>query len=225
MLWTAFGSALPQAVGIAISPIPIILVILMLVSAKARVNGPAFLAGWMVGVLVVTAAAYAIADAAEVTTDSGAADGANALQLILGILLIGLAVKKWRGRPQPGEVPETPKIFSAVDQMGAARALGLGLVACVVNPKNLPLAISGGASIGQSGATGGAGIGAVLLFMAAASASVAAPVVVYFGLGDRSADILAGWKRWLIANNDTVMMILFAVLGAKVFGSGLGLLG
>ena len=39
----AIGEVLPFAVGVAISPVPIIAVILVLFSARARVNGPAFL--------------------------------------------------------------------------------------------------------------------------------------------------------------------------------------
>ena len=36
---------LPAAVGVAISPIPIIAVVLMLVSTRGRSNGPAYLIG------------------------------------------------------------------------------------------------------------------------------------------------------------------------------------
>ena len=46
------GEILVFAVGIAISPIPIIAVILMLFSARARINGPAFLLGWVAGITV-----------------------------------------------------------------------------------------------------------------------------------------------------------------------------
>jgi hypothetical protein len=49
------GDILPLAIGVAISPVPIIAVILMLFSARARTNGPAFLAGWIVGLTVVGA--------------------------------------------------------------------------------------------------------------------------------------------------------------------------
>ncbi len=37
----AIGQALPFAVGVALSPVPIIAVILMLVTPRARANGPA----------------------------------------------------------------------------------------------------------------------------------------------------------------------------------------
>ena len=225
MTWAAFGSTLPAAIGIAISPVPIVLVILMLVSVKARSNGPAFLAGWVLGVAVVSGIAFLVADGVDASNESGASDGIDVGQLLFGLLFFALAVKQWRGRPRPGEEPPTPKLFSAVDGMGAGKAFGLAFVACVANPKNLPLAATAGATVAQLGATGGAALGALLLFVITASASVAAPVVVYFALGDRAPAILAEWKTWLMANNATVMMMLFAVLGAKLFGTGLGVLG
>jgi threonine/homoserine/homoserine lactone efflux protein len=224
MIWNAFGGALPAAVGIAISPIPIVLVILMLVSVKARTNGPAFLVGWVLGVGVVTTLAFTLADSANASTDSGASDSVNVTQLLLGVLFLFLALRQWKGRPRPGEEPEPPKLFAAVDGMGTGKALGLGFVAAAANPKNLPLAISAGASMAQIGATGGDAVGAILLFVLVASSSVAAPVIVYFFLGDRADAILAGWKTWLVANNATVMMVLFVVLGAKMLGTGLGVL-
>jgi hypothetical protein len=63
----------------------------------------------------------------------------------------------------------------------------------------------------------------ILLFAIVASASVAAPLIVYFAFGDRSDAILQSWKVWLITNNSTVMVVLFSVLGAKLLGDGLGL--
>ena len=47
------GDLLPLAVGIAVSPIPIIAVILMLFSPKARVNGISFVLGWVAGLALV----------------------------------------------------------------------------------------------------------------------------------------------------------------------------
>jgi hypothetical protein len=145
--------------------------------------------------------------------------------LLLGLLFLALAVRQWRGRPKPGEELPTPKLFAAVDGMNGVKAAGFGFVACAVNPKNLPLAISAGVTIAQSGATGSQGFGAIALFVLVASASVATPVVVYFAMGDRADGVLAGWKMWLMANNATVMMVLFSVLGAKMLGAGLGVLG
>ena len=53
---------LPSAVGVAISPVPIVAVTLMLFSQRARVNGPAFLVGWVVALVIVSGVAYILAD-------------------------------------------------------------------------------------------------------------------------------------------------------------------
>ena len=47
----AFGAVLGLAVGGAISPVPIIAVILMLFSKAAKLNSLSFLAGWIIGLL------------------------------------------------------------------------------------------------------------------------------------------------------------------------------
>ncbi len=224
MIWTAFGDSLSAAVGIAISPLPIVLVILMLVSASARVNGPAFLGGWVLGVAAVTTASFLLADTADVSADSTASDGVNVVQLVFGLLFFALAFRQWRSRPQPGTEATPPKLFDAVDGMNGVKSFGFGIVACVANPKNLPLAITAGAGMAQLGATGSDALWAILLFVVVASSTVAVPVIVYFALGDRADAILAAWKTWLMANNATVMMVLFTVLGAKMIGNGLGVL-
>lgn len=223
MLWTALGDALPQAFGIAISPIPVVLVILMLVSSRAKVNGPLFLAGWMLGAALVTGLGYVLADAAEADQGGAGSDGVAIGQLLFGLLFLVLAARQWRSRPAAGEEPPTPKLFAAVDTMGPLKVCGLAFVACAVNPKNLPLAASGGATLAGAGLSTGQAIVAELIFVLIASASIIAPVVVYLALGDRSAEVLSGWKTWLVANNSTVMTVLFAVLGAKMLGAGLGL--
>jgi len=50
----AISEVLTFAVGVAISPMPIIAVILMLFSQRAKVNGPAFLLGWVLALAVVS---------------------------------------------------------------------------------------------------------------------------------------------------------------------------
>ena len=51
----AIGGSLALAVGVALSPVPIIAVVLMLTTRRARVNGPLFVLGWLAGLAVVGA--------------------------------------------------------------------------------------------------------------------------------------------------------------------------
>jgi hypothetical protein len=82
---TGIAQVLTYAVGVAISPVPIIAVVLMLFSAGARRTGPAFVAGWMVALAAVGGAAYALADGAGVATDAGAAEGASWPRIAAGV--------------------------------------------------------------------------------------------------------------------------------------------
>lgn len=59
----AVGDILPLAIGVAISPVPIIAIILMLSTPRARTNGPMFLAGWLAGAAIAGTIVLVIADA------------------------------------------------------------------------------------------------------------------------------------------------------------------
>src|SRR5436190_17438657 len=103
------GEVLTFAIGVAISPVPIIAVILMLFSSRARVNGPVFLLGWIVGLAIVSGVAYAIADASDASTSSGASNTVSWLKIALGVLLLLGAARTYRRRPAPEAAPELPK--------------------------------------------------------------------------------------------------------------------
>jgi uncharacterized membrane protein len=93
------GEVLTFAIGVAISPVSIIAVILMLFSGRAKVNGPMFLAGWVVALAVVSGAAYLLSDADDAPADSAAAGGVSWAQIVFGVLFLLLAGRSWRSRP------------------------------------------------------------------------------------------------------------------------------
>jgi hypothetical protein len=51
--------------------------------------------------------------------------------------------------------------------------------------------------------------------------AVAAPVVMFFALGDRSRRILAGLRDWMGQHNAVIMAVLCVVIGAKLIGDAL----
>ena len=113
---------LPFAIGVAISPIPIIAVILMLFSARAKVNGPIFLLGWVIGLGAVVAVVYAIADAANAASDSTSSDTISWLKVGLGAILLGAARRQYAKRPGPGEDQQGPHARGADEVHGAVDA-------------------------------------------------------------------------------------------------------
>jgi threonine/homoserine/homoserine lactone efflux protein len=217
----AIGDLLPAAVGVAISPLPIVAVVLMLVSARGRANGPAFLVGWIVGVAGAGAILLLIASGADAHEDGQPADWVNWLKLVLGLGLLLLAAKQWRGRPHEGEEPPTPKWMGALDAFTPIKAGGAGIVLSALNPKNLLLIVAGMAAIAQTGISAGQQAVALLIFTIIAAIGVATPVVIYFALGDRSAQLLDRLKTWMARNNGVIMAVLLLVIGVKLIGDAI----
>ncbi len=217
----AIGELLPSAVGVAISPLPIVAVVLMLLSSRGRANGLAFLAGWVVGVAGAGAILLVVASGAGAHDDGQPADWVSWLKLLLGAGLLFLALRQWRGRPHGGEEPPTPKWMGAVDAFTPPKAGGAGVLLSALNPKNLLLITAGMAAIAQTGIPAGEQAVALVVFTIVASIGVAAPVVIDVSMGGRSAELLDRLKTWLAANNAVIMAVLLLVIGAKLIGDAI----
>jgi len=218
----ALGSILPQAIGVAISPVPIIAVILMLFSKRARSNGPAFLVGWVLALIVVGSIVLVLANLGKISTTGTPSTLAYILKLLLGLLFLFMSLRQWRGRPKEGEQPHMPAWMETIDSFTAAKAFGLAALLAGVNPKNLALTLAAALSIAESGSSGAQSWIILAVFVIIASLTVAVPVLYYLFAGQSADKMLNSWKAWLLANNATVMFMLLLVLGVLLLGQGLG---
>jgi HAMP domain-containing protein len=217
----AIGQSLPLAIGVALSPVPIIAVVLMLTTSRARANGPAFVLGWLLGLGVVGAVVLALAGPGEASESGQPATWVSWVKLLLGVLLLLVAARQFRGRPREGEEAPLPKWMGAIERFKAGAALGGGAALAGANPKNLLLAIGGAAAIAQTGIAGGQQVIAYAVFAVIGTLGVAAPVVIYFAMGRRSAEVLGRLKDWMGHNNAVIMAVLCLVIGMKLIGDGI----
>ena len=221
----AIGQVLSLAVGVSLSPVPIIAVVLMLGTPAGRRNGPAFLAGWVLGLAVVGTIVLVVAGGAGASENDEPATWVDVLKLVLGALLLLLAVHQWRGRPRAGEAAELPKWMRTIDGFTAGRSLGMGVALSGVNPKNLLLTVGAAAAIAQAGASSGDEIVAMAVFVVVATLGPGIPVAIYVAMGDRAARLLDELKAWMGAHNSAIMAVLLLVIGAKLIGDGISGLG
>jgi hypothetical protein len=218
----AIGQSLPLAVGVALSPVPIIAVVLMLTTARARANGPAFVLGWLIGLGIVGAIVLALAGPGGASEEGQPAAWVSWLKLVLGLGLVLVAVRQFRGRPRGDEEAPLPKWMGAIDRFGPGQALGGGAVLAGANPKNLLLAVGAAAAIAQTGIPGGQQAIAYAVFAVIGTLGVGAPVGILFAMGKRSAELLVRLKDWMGHNNAVIMAVLCLVIGVKLLGDGLG---
>lgn len=215
------GELLPLAFGVAISPVPIIAVILMLLTPRAGAASRGFLVGWVAGIvagLVVFAVLAAVAG-----IGSGGSSVAGAIvQLLLGAGLLLLGAGQWRSRPRTGEPAELPGWLKATDQVTPRVALGLGFLLSAINPKNLVLLVGAGVDLGGSSASGSVVVVAGVVFVLLAASTVLVPVAAYAVARARVRAWLDSLREWLTENNAVVMTVLLVVMGAVLLGKGIG---
>lgn len=210
-----------MAIGIAISPIPIIAAILMLLSPRAKGTSVGFLIGWVAGVVIAVVVFTLLSSVLPEPSDGGSSPVAGVIKIVLGALLLLLAVRQWRSRPKPGETAELPKWMSAIDSMTFGKALGLGFLLSAVNPKNLLMGASAGVAIGGAGLPVAQVVPVVIIFTLIACSTVLVPVVAYLVATDRMAAPLQTLREWLGAHNAAIMAVLLLVIGVSVIGKGL----
>ena len=217
----AIGQVLAFAVAVALSPIPIIGVVLILTSPTGHANGLAFLAGSIFGIAALGTIVLVAAGGGNASESGQPADWVSILKLVLGLLFLGLALKSWRGRPRGDEEPELPSWMNAVDDFTPARAAAIGAALSSINPKNLMLIIGGAATIAQTGASSGDQAIALAVFTVIASLGVAIPVAIDFLMGERATAVLAGLRDWMARESAAIMVVICLLIGAKLIGDAI----
>ena len=213
------SEVLTFAVGVAISPVPIIVVILMRFSRRARVNGPVFLLGWVLALATVSGVVYAIAQSSNPPTSNSASDTIS-WGIVLGVLFLLLAVHQWRSQPTRGTVPEMPKWMAGIDALTWQKSLGLGLLLAGANPKNLILTLGAATGLAQLGLSTSEVVVSLIVFVLVASLTIAGPVAYYLLGGEQAKTRLAELKDWLRVHNAAVMAVLFLVFGVDLIAKG-----
>ncbi|SDH35129.1 Threonine/homoserine/homoserine lactone efflux protein [Leifsonia sp. 98AMF] len=216
------GDVIPLALGVAISPIPIIAAILMLLSPKARGTSLGFLLGWLLGIVVAVVVFTLLSSVLPQGDPDESKPILGTVEIVLGLLLLVLAVQQWRGRPKVGTEPALPKWMSAIDTMTGARALVLGFLLSALNPKNLLMGVAAGVAIGSDAQTTAETVVAVIVYTVIAASTVAIPVIAYLAASARMARPLESLRTWLVYNNATIMAVLLLVIGVVLIGKGLG---
>jgi uncharacterized membrane protein YidH (DUF202 family) len=221
-MWDVVLHMLPFAVGIAISPVPIITVILMLFTPRPRSNGAGFILGWFLGIgipaLVVFMVDRVINQGDVATPPSRMALN---LRIAVGVILILVAAWNWMHRNKQDVENKKPLLMRVVDSITPWKAIVLGfLFADVTNPKNLALTVAGCMAItaGHLSAVGNAIV--LTLFTGMASLGVALPVLLFLSGGDAAKLTVEQWRQWLMKHKKGVMALLFLVFGIALLVRG-----
>ncbi|MEU6068827.1 MULTISPECIES: GAP family protein [Streptomyces] len=218
------GDVLGLAAGVAVSPLPIITIIIVLATPQGRVNGLVFALGWVVGLSALGAVMLAIGGHGNSASHGHPADWVGVLKLALGVALVLFAARMWRHRPADVTQAQLPKWMAALDRFTPVKVFLLALLLSAGNLKNAPLTIAAAASISSSGLPVAEQIATLAIFVVIASLGLLIPLGVFLVMGERAKSMLGNWKEWAARHNTAVMAVLFFVFGLKLLGDGIGVL-
>jgi hypothetical protein len=105
----AIGQSLPLAIGVALSPIPIIAVVVLLTSSRARSLGPMFVLGWLLGLVVVGAIVLAVIGPSGAGSSGQRTTWVSWVLIVHGVLLpssrvISAIGRRWSAPARPRHV-------------------------------------------------------------------------------------------------------------------------
>jgi threonine/homoserine/homoserine lactone efflux protein len=213
------GDLVPYAVPVALSPLPVIAAVMLLLAPAGAAGAAAFLAGRLATLAALTLVVALLA--AQLTGSPAAAERGGWLRIALGLLLLFGALTVWRRRPRGDAAAALPGWMRSLERATPARAAFLGLLLTAANLKELAFLLGAGLILGSAALPFGQALALALGFALLACASIALPLVWVLSGAEGARRGLAAARDWLVRNNPIVIAAVLLVLGAMLIGNGL----
>ena len=203
---------LPLLIGAAVVPIPIIIVLLLLGKPGGLLKASAFLGG-AIGVRLAQGIVFGAIFASDraATSEVGGNLIVSTLLIVLGVLLLIAAYRKWAKEDDPDEPP--PKWMTAVGGLSAPKAFAMGAALVAIAAKQWVFTLSAIAVIGQARLDPSAGIGLYLVYVLAAQVFGLVAVTAYAVAPGPAGRALGRTEQWLSRNNRRILVAVSLVVG------------
>lgn len=198
---------LPLALIFALSPLPLIPVLVTLRSARPRPTGLAFLTGWLLSIAALTGLCAELAGRVDAI---GTPTGQAWARLAIGVALLALGGCRWLRRGYRAVEPEWVHRLSSLTAAPGMITAGVLLLA---SPVALFLCAAAGVTIGTAGPVEQTIWVDALCFAAVAGISVAVPVLLYLVTGGPPVGPFARLRAWVLQRHHLVVAALPAVVG------------
>lgn len=217
------GTLLPLGVAAALSPMPLIALIIALFSKQRAANG----FGFLLGSLVATAALTTIATLLSL----GLPSGPNAtthpvkavIHLVLGAAMVLYAFVIWHRRPRPGEPHKLPAWIAKIEGVNPVSAVVFGMILAALNVKNLPLDAAAGTHLAGASSVEVA-VFAGVVFIVLSCGALAFILAAALAFPKRTEAPLRRLRETLITHNSIILAVVFVLAGATMIGHAISAL-
>ncbi|HEY6799277.1 MAG TPA: GAP family protein [Agromyces sp.] len=217
----AVAHLLPIAVAVAVSSVPIMATILLLLSPGRTRSALPFLIGWVLGIAVVVWLCTIGAQAVPSPRSSRQPETAVGIgEILVGAAIVVVAIVAWyRARKNPSTV--MPKWLDSVGSLGPWAAFGVAF-ALNLRPKGLLLAIAAGLAIRGDNLTLVEAAVAIVLYTVVGASTVAVPIIMTLASPKRMEPRLVVAQGWIARNQGVVTALILLVIGVVIIGTGIG---
>ncbi|WP_104092465.1 GAP family protein [Arthrobacter sp. GMC3] len=215
----ALGHLLPIAVASAVSSVPIMATILILLSTNKRRSSLPYLIGWVLGIASVVISFTLLASVISEPSSGGKQTGNGIAQIAIGLALVTFAIIVWRrsrGKPEG----EEPKWLATVGSLGPWSSFGLGVV-LNLRPKAILLSAAAALSLNGSALTVGEATIVIAIYTAMSATTVGVPVIATLMRPEKTEAWLVSTRAWIARNNRTVTILILLMIGVVIVGNGL----
>jgi threonine/homoserine/homoserine lactone efflux protein len=208
------GTLIPEVAGLGLavaftSPGSVVTVIILLSMSNGVRRAIAFICGWILAIGVLGALMIFVLHGQDFgsrqTTPSRTA---SAIEVVLGFLLVVVSFRAYRRPRQQTKSQSPPKWLDRLDRIHWL--LGVAVGAFMLS---FALTIAAMAEILKANVGTADAVVAALVFALASILTISAPVVVVLVAPDRSGQVLASWKAWLLQHARSIALILLMVIG------------
>ena len=198
------------------SPGSVVTMIVLLSTSGGLRRAVAFICGWLVAIAILGLLTVFVLHGQDFSSkQTTPSRTASAVEIVLGALLLLGSARIYR-RPKNKTGPESPPRW--LDRVEATHWLLCVVVGAFM--LSYALSIAAAAEILKANvSTADAAIAAVV-FALTSIVTIAAPVVVVVAAPERSNEVLAAWRAWLLANSRSIALIALMVIGALLVARG-----
>jgi hypothetical protein len=177
----------------------------------------AFVVGWLLAIAVIGGLTAFVLHGQDFSShETTPSRAASAIEVVVGCLVLLVSIRAFRRRVRQPPSAATPKWLGRLDETNWSLALLVGAFMLTYS-----LTIVAAAEILKANVSKADSVVAFAVFAVASITSIVAPIGVVLVAPERSAELLAEWRRWLLGNSRTIGLVALMVIGALVAARGI----
>ena len=198
------------------SPGSVVTMIVLLSMSSPLRRAIAFICGWMLAIAVLALIMIFVLHGQDFSSKhTTPSKTASIVEIVLGVLLAVGSARLYR-RPKTAKGPESPpKWLDRIEGVHWSLCVAAGAVML-----SYALSLAAIAEILKANVSTAAASIAAIVFGVTSIVTIGAPVVVVVAKPERSNEVLASWRAWLVGNSRSIALIALMVIGALLIVRG-----